>query len=153
MATISLTQFFKAPPEQVFKALGTHAALGKMARPLQVKRIRDSADPHHVDGLGSVRLISLLPALPSQFGLQERITAYEPNSLIEYEVVDSPLVRHHRGTMRFTEQADGTRLDYDIEMDLKLPVAGEIASQLALQGLKAGLSRGLAAAARELEQA
>ena len=146
MAKVEIKQFFKAPPAQVFRAVGTHAALGVMAKPMTVKRIRDSADPQHVDGLGSIRLITLLPFLPKQLGIQEQITAFQPDELIEYKIVNSPLIKHHHGKLVFTPKNGGTELIYTIELNGPLSAL----DQVLLQGLKFNFGRGLAKLAKQI---
>lgn len=142
MATISIQQRFTQSPEQVFAVLGTHAGLGVCFAPLQVTKVQDSADTHHPDGVGSVRKMGFGSVKP----LYEEVTGYEPNKLVEYMLINNPLVKHHVGRLVFTPEGAGTLLSYTIELEGKIPGS----SQVILAGLKVGITQGLKKLAKTL---
>ena len=80
MPEINVRQRFNQSPEQVFAALSTHASLNKLFWPVQVVRTKDATDPQNPDGVGSIRQMGFGPIKP----LAEKITAFEPNQMIEY---------------------------------------------------------------------
>lgn len=140
MPRFLIQQYFDAPVEQVFSRFDTHAKLNKLFAPMQVERVRDAADADHPDGVGSVRHMGFGAIKP----LAEQITAYEPNQRIEYKIINNPLIRHHRGEMRFTPKDSGTMVSYAIELDSRIPLA----SHVVLAVLKKALTDGLARMAR-----
>ncbi len=142
MAKITVQQKFKQSPEQVFAAFAKHKTYNSIFWPLQVERTEDALDAQNPDGVGSVRKMGFGPIKP----LQEEITVLEPNQLIEYQIINNPLVKHHIGRLKFATTEQGTLLTYEIELEGKLPF---IALPI-LAGLKVALSQGLAKAARQL---
>lgn len=142
MAKISVQQKFKQSPEVVFAAFSKHSTYNTAFWPVQVERIKDAADPQNPDGLGSVRQMGFGPIKP----IKEKITVLEPNQLIEYELIDNPLIKHHVGRLKFTSIEGGTLLTYDIELTGKLPLM----SLPILASLKVAISIGLAKIARHL---
>lgn len=142
MAKITVQQKFKQSPEQVFEAFSKHSIYNDAFWPVQVERIRDSADPQNPDGLGSVRQMGFGPIKP----VKEQIITLEPNQLIEYKLIGNPLIKHHVGRLKFTTIDGGTLLTYEIELTAKLPLM----SLPILAGLKVAIGVGLAKIARQL---
>lgn len=142
MAKITVQQKFKQSPEQVFEAFSKHSIYNDAFWPVQVERIKDAADPHNPDGLGSVRQMGFGPVKP----IKEQITTLEPNQLIEYKLIGNPLIKHHIGRLKFTSVDGGTLLTYEIELTGKLPLM----SLPILAGLKVVIGVGLAKIARQL---
>lgn len=142
MAKITVQQKFKQSPEQVFEAFSKHSIYNDAFWPVQVERIRDSADPQNPDGLGSVRQMGFGPIKP----VKEQIITLEPNQLIEYKLIGNPLIKHHVGRLKFTTIDGGTLLTYEIELTGKLPLM----SLPILAGLKVAIGVGLAKIARQL---
>ncbi|XID75892.1 SRPBCC family protein [Alkanindiges sp. WGS2144] len=142
MTKITVQQKFKQKPEQVFAAFAKHSIYNKAFWPLQVERIKDAAEPQKPDGVGSIREMGFGPVKP----IKEQITALEPNQLIEYQLINNPLIKHHIGRLKFASIESGTLLTYEIELIAKLPLI----SLPALAGLKVALAIGLAKVARQL---
>ncbi|AXQ22658.1 SRPBCC family protein [Acinetobacter wuhouensis] len=130
MNSIQVKQEFNAPIDQVFDLLSKHATYNVAFAPIQVVRVKDSADPERPDGLGSVRRMGLGPIKP----LQEEITLLDVNKRIEYKLIKNPLIKHHIGIIEFTELAPNkTRVDYTIELQARaLFVSKLILAQLKL---------------------
>ncbi len=135
MSSIQVKKEFPAPIEQVFELLAKHDTYNIAFAPLQVERIRDAADPHRPDGVGSVRRMGYGPVKP----LQEQITLLEPNQRIEYQIIKNPLVKHHKGIIEFSKISDtSTLVTYTIELQARAPLV----SKLILAQLKAGIKMG-----------
>lgn len=142
MAKITVQQKFKQSPAHVFEAFSKHSIYNDAFWPVQVERIKDSADPQNPDGLGSVRQMGFGPVKP----IKEQIITLEPNQLIEYKLIGNPLIKHHVGRLKFTTIDGGTLLTYEIELTGKLPLM----SLPVLAGLKVAIGVGLAKIARQL---
>src|SRR6185503_4740817 len=114
--TVRFEQFFAAPRERVFAWFADHEKFGRIW-PGSTRRVQDSADGANVNGLGSVREIRTAGQV-----FEETITAFEPPARIEYKVTKGSPIKNHRGEIRFTAVDGGTRLDYTIEFDPKIPL-------------------------------
>jgi Polyketide cyclase / dehydrase and lipid transport len=138
--TISIVQDFPQPLSVVFAHLSHHDNLGRVFG-MPVVRIAAARDSGEPDGVGSVRRLSLGP-----IRIEETVTGFEKDRLIEYRVTKGGFMKHHLGTMRFSEHAGGTRLDYTIEVESLIPgFTGPL-----VKGLDSGIRRGLAGLAKRL---
>ena len=135
MNAITIKKEFNAPIDQVFDLLSKHATYNQAFAPIQVVRVKDSADLDRPDGLGSVRRMGFGPFKP----LKEEITLLEENQRIEYKIIGNSLVKHHLGRIDFEEITPFiTLVTYQIEFTSKLPFVGPIV----LANLKAGITLG-----------
>ncbi|TQR61965.1 SRPBCC family protein [Acinetobacter sp. RF14B] len=143
MNSIQVKKEFPASVAQVFDLLSKHATYNIAFAPLQVERIKDSADAERPDGVGSVRSMGIGPVKP----LKEQITLFEENQRIEYKIVKNPLIKHHLGIIEFEEkEADKTLVTYTIELQTRVPLT----SKLILAQLKTGIKLGLAKLAKSV---
>lgn len=133
--TITLGIDFPQPVTAVFAHLSKHENLaGVFGMP--ISRIATSSDPAEPDGIGSVRRLKLGP-----LAIEETITGFEKNRLIEYRVTKGGFMKHHLGTMRFSEQGSGSRLDYTVEIESSIPlVTGPLVKSLE-HGMRSGLTK------------
>ena len=138
MNAIQIKKEFNAPVSQVFELLSKHATYNIAFAPMQVVRVKDSADSERPDGVGSVRRMGIGPIKP----LQEQITLLEPNQRIEYKIIKNPLIKHHLGVIEFQDMADNkTLVTYSIELQTRVPfVSKAILAQLKT-AIKIGLSK------------
>ncbi|QIO06170.1 SRPBCC family protein [Acinetobacter shaoyimingii] len=143
MKSIQVNQEFNAPLETVFEALSKHATYNDVFAPVQVVRIKDSADPERPDGVGSVRKMGIGPVKP----LKEQITLLEVNERIEYKIIKNPLIKHHLGIIEFKSiAANKTLVSYTIELQARAPFV----SQLILAQLKLAITLGFKKLAKTL---
>lgn len=141
MKSIQVKKEFNAPVEQVFELLSKHSTYNVAFAPIQVVRVKDSADPERPDGVGSVRRMGFGPVKP----LQEQITLLEPNQRIEYKIIKNPLVKHHLGVIQFEAiDAGRTLVTYTIELQARAPFV----SQLILAQLKSAIKIGFSKLAK-----
>lgn len=137
MPQILISQYFDAPIEQVFARFDTHAKLNQLFAPLQVERVQTATEGSHPDGVGSVRHMGEGPFKP----VAEQITAFELNQRIEYKLINNPLIRHHRGEMRFTPKDAGTLVSYTIELEGRIPFSASVMLAVLKKALTDGLAR------------
>lgn len=116
--TVKFEQFFAAPREKVFAWFADHEKFGRIW-PGRTRRVQDSADGGNPNGLGSVREMHSGGSV-----FQETITKFEPNSVIEYRVTQGSPIKNHLGRLVFSDTEGGTRLDYTIEFDPRIPLTG-----------------------------
>jgi uncharacterized protein YndB with AHSA1/START domain len=140
---ITVKKEFRAPIAEVFELLSKHATYNQAFAPLQVIRVKDSADPQRPDGIGSVRRMGFGPIKP----LQEEITFLDENKRIEYKLINNPLVKHHLGQIDFKEITPFiTLVTYKIEFTAKAPFV----SKLVLAQLKAAITLGFSKLAKSV---
>ena len=135
LTKLHIKQSFKAPVGTIFDVLSDHAQFGDIIS-ANIKRVADS-DTDNINGLGSIRSISIFPT-PA---FEETITAFEENKLIEYRITKGSPLKNHKGTMRFTQAGDVTKLDYQIEFETKAPIP--FLGNVIKFGLEKALDKGL----------
>ena len=64
-----------------------------------------------------------------------------PNELIRYRITRGGVLKNHEGVMRFAPSDSGSRLDYTIEFDGRLPGAATIAREVLSRTIPRGLRR------------
>ena len=140
---ITIQKEFNAPISDVFDLLSKHATYNKAFAPLQVVRVKDSADPQRPDGIGSIRRMGFGPIKP----LQAEFTLLEANKRIDYKLINNPLVKHHLGQIDFREITPYiTLVTYKIEFTAKAPFV----SKLVLAQLKAAITLGFSKLAKSV---
>lgn len=139
--TVRFLQDFDVPLETLFNFFSVHENWGKVF-PAAVKRIEFGEDPRDANSKGSVRRIIALPII-----LEEKITQYIPNQLIEYKIISGFGVKDHVGTMNFIDLGNGkSRLDYTIDFAPSLPLTGFVLKNL----MEKVIGQGVREAARQL---
>ena len=119
----------------VFEALADHNNLGKVFG-VPVRRIRDGqSEPN---GVGSVRKIGVGP-----LGIEETVTALVPNESIDYRITRGGFpIKNHRGRIAFAHGAQGgTRVDWTIEFESRLPLMGPALAFALKTAISTGLKR------------
>lgn len=133
--TIEIDETFEAPLHRVFAVFADHHLFGKLLG-APVKRIRDSdqADPN---GIGSVRRIGIGP-----FSIEETVTSFEPETLIEYVITSFSPVRNHYGRIRFNSPSENTtQVRYTIYFEDAIPLTGALVRSALNQALRRGMRR------------
>ena len=138
MNSIQVKKEFNAPIEQVFDLLSKHSTYNVAFAPIQVERLKASADPERPDGVGSVRRMGFGPVKP----LQEQITLLKLNERIEYQIIKNPLVKHHLGVIEFeAKDADKTLVTYTIELQARAPFVSKLILAQLKSAIKLGFSK------------
>src|SRR5690606_20667342 len=123
MHSIQVKKEFPASIDKVFDLMSKHATYNIAFAPMQVQRIKDSADAEHPNGLRSLRAMGVGPLMP----LNEKITLFEPNARIEYLIIKNPLIKHHLGIIEFVALADDkTLVTYTIEFQARAPFVSKL---------------------------
>ena len=132
MQRIEIAQDFTLPVERVFSYLAEHENLGPIFG-AEVERVRNGDVDRN--GVGSVRRLKVGP-LP---WFEETNTQVVPNELIEYRITRGGVLKDHRGEMRFSSHGTGSRLDYVIEFDAKVPLTGPLLRKAIEGNVRKGL--------------
>ncbi|MFP5219842.1 MAG: SRPBCC family protein [Actinomycetes bacterium] len=135
MQRVEVTQEFSAPVDRVYGHLAKHENLEQVFG-AKITRLRDGDTTP--DGVGSVRRMKVSPLLPP---FEETVTQAVPNELIEYRITKGSPLKDHVGVMRFSTVGSGTRLDYTIEFDSKVPGAGGALKRAIEKNVRSGLAQ------------
>lgn len=115
---VRFEEFFPAPRENIFAFFADHTKFGKIWGG-KFERIQDGQNPKDPNGLGSVRKIC-----SAGMTFEETIISYQPATLIEYTVTRGGPVKNHLGRIEFKDAPGGTKLEYTISFDPKIPFTG-----------------------------
>lgn len=136
MQRIEITKTFPFSVDKLFDFLSDHENLELIFAPAKIQRIKEGKDSPN--GVGSTRNMKILIA-PA---FHETVTRVVPNELIEYTITKGSPLKNHKGVMRFSDTGTGgSRLDYTIEFEGKLPLIGPIIKAGLDQGIRRGLNR------------
>jgi uncharacterized protein YndB with AHSA1/START domain len=140
--TVRFEQFFAASRERVFAWFADHEKFG-LIWPGRTRRVQASAEAAEPNGLGSVREVST-----AGIAFEETITGFEPPARIEYRITKGSPIKNHRGLLLFTDVTGGTKLEYTIEFDPKLPLTGGLIASVLCTSWHRGVSRAVEGLAR-----
>ena len=140
--SVRFSCFISAPPTSVYDFFCDHESFGRIW-PGKIQRIKDSEEPGNPNGLGSVRSITLGPIVFEE----THITCERPRE-IQYTVTRGGPIKNHLGTIKFIAEADGTRIDYTIAFDPRIPLTG----CLIASSLKRDWARGIKPVIAELSE-
>ncbi|MEO6858183.1 MAG: SRPBCC family protein [Solirubrobacteraceae bacterium] len=136
---VSVSQEFPQPVEAVFAYLSEQENLEPLFG-AKIKRLSDGEDGTR-NGTGASRELRVGP-LPA---FVETNVEVIPNELIRYRITRGGILKNHEGVMRFSRQGSGSRLDYTIDFDGKLPGVGPAVKLMLTRGITAGLKKYAAA--------
>jgi uncharacterized protein YndB with AHSA1/START domain len=135
MQRVHVVQDFPQPVEELFDYLAEQEHLEPLFG-AKVKRLTDGSDGTR-NGVGASRELKVGPA-PAFI---ETNTEVVPNELIRYRITKGGVLKNHEGVMRFSPQGEGSRLDYTIEFDGKVPGLGAIVQHMLTRNISAGLKK------------
>lgn len=126
---------FPAPVPVVFGHLAEHENLADVFG-AKVTRVRDGVDERN--GVGSVRIVKIGPASP----VEETVTEFETDELIEYRVTSDGPIRNHVGIMKFSAlPGGGTHLDYRIRLSSHIPGLALVLKGVLTRGIEKSFAR------------
>lgn len=135
MQRVHVTQDFPQPVEELFAYLSEQENLEPLFG-AKIKRLSDGSDGTR-NGAGASRELRVGP-LP---GFVETNTEVIPNELIRYRITKGGVLKDHEGVMRFSSQGTGSRLDYTIEFDGKLPGVGPAVQKMLTKNISTALRK------------
>lgn len=132
--TIEVEHTSGRPVAELFAELADHDRLRRVLG-VPVRRIRDG-EGAELNGVGSVRRLGVGP-----IGLEETVTAVEPQRSIEYRITrGAGPVRNHRGRLEFSSVGTGSRVIWTIDYDT-LPILGTVLHAVLARVLERGLGK------------
>jgi uncharacterized protein YndB with AHSA1/START domain len=125
-----------ASPRRVWELLADHEGMPAWMPVREVVRRR--AGSPDANGVGALRVVRA-----SGLAIEERITAFEPERLLVYEVVEGAPVRDHRGEVRLEPDGDATRVRWRVSLRPLVPGTGWLLRRV-VERLVGGALEGLA---------
>jgi uncharacterized membrane protein len=132
---IEVVQEFSLPVDQLFAYLSEHENLSTIFAPAKVTRVRNGDSSRN--GVGSVRLVKI-PLAPD---VEETVTAFKENELVEYRITNTAPIKNHLGVMRFYPFEGGSRLHYTITFEGRLPLIGSVVRAALDFSIRKGLKK------------
>jgi uncharacterized protein YndB with AHSA1/START domain len=122
-----------APCERVWRILADHEGMPEWFPVREViLRRPGSPDPN---GVGALRVARSLGVI-----VEERITAFKPDELLEYTITRGAPLRSYRAQVRLTPDGDGSRVRWSASFRPLLPGSGAIARRLLARLFRRGLA-------------
>lgn len=122
------------PREEVFRLFADRENYGALVPPVGCTLVEPGTAERQ--GTGAVHKVGIGPV-----GMKERITALEPGRSFTYQAVSGLPVRHWIGTVEFHDDPKGTRVDYSLDVEARVPVPAAVLA-VVVKGLAGGLARG-----------
>ncbi|QEC49281.1 SRPBCC family protein [Baekduia soli] len=135
MQRVHVVQDFPQSVQELFAHLSEQENLEPLFG-ARIRRLSDGTDGTR-NGAGASRELKVGP-LP---GFVETNVEVVPDQLIRYRITRGGILKHHEGVMRFTPQGTGSRLDYTIDFDGKLPGIGPLVQAMLTRNVTNGLRR------------
>lgn len=129
MQRVHVVQDFPQPLDELFAYLSEQENLEPLFG-AKVRRLTDGTDGTR-NGVGASRELRVGPTPP----FVETNVEVIPNELVRYRITKGGILKDHEGVMRFSSTPAGSRLDYTITFDGKVPGLGPL--------VKAGLQRNI----------
>ena len=135
MQRMHVTQDFPQPIDELFAHLSEQENLEPLFG-AKIKRLSDGTDGTR-NGAGASRelRVGLLP------GFVETNVEVVPNELVRYRITRGGILKNHEGVMRFSSNGSGSRLDYTIDFDSKVPGLGPVIKRVLTRNISSGLRR------------
>jgi uncharacterized protein YndB with AHSA1/START domain len=136
MQRMRFVKEFDLPPDRVFEYFSEHENLGGIFG-AEVKRISDGTDGNR-NGVGSARSLNPPGPVPA---FEETVTEFVPGKHIEYKVTKGTPLNHHLGTVDFTPEGTGTKMEWRIEIGTAVPGLDYVIAKVLTRNIGRGLDR------------
>lgn len=136
MATSSATATVQRPVEHVWAVLADHEGMSTWGPGLKVTLVTEGAPDRN--GLGAVRRITAPGPMPA---IVEEVVAFEPGTRLGYRARSGVPFKNYGGDVVLTPTPGGTRIDYAISLDERLPFVERGAAALVARVLLSGFVR------------
>lgn len=134
--TVTATATVQRPVDHVWEVLADHEGMASWAPGLQVTLDHQGSPDRN--GLGAVRRISAPGPMPA---IVEEIVAFVPNSTLGYRATAGVPFKNYGGEVVLSPVSGGTRIDYSISLEERLPVVEKVAAAVVGRVLLTALVR------------
>jgi hypothetical protein len=136
MGTWNMSTVIPGPRESVFALYANREGYRKLVGPIGATLVRPGSQSRQ--GLGAVHKLGLGP-----LGVSEEIIGFKDGEAFSYQAVSPLPVRHWIGRVTFHDSPQGTRVDYVLDVEARMPLPG-----LLMKGVVYGLAGALARGAK-----
>ncbi len=123
LRTVTASATVQRPVDHVWSVLADHEGMTSWAPGLKVTL--DNEGTTDRNGLGAVRRISAPGPMPA---IVEEIVAFVPNSTLGYRAKAGVPFKNYGGEVVLSPVGGGTRIDYSISLDERVPVVEKAAA-------------------------
>lgn len=134
MSTATATVVVPGPREEVFTLFADRENYRNLVAPVGATLVTPGAEERQ--GTGAIHRVGIGP-----LGMREKITALDPGRSFTYQAVTPLPVRHWIGTVVFHDDPAGTRVEYTLDVEARVPLPKPVLSAV-VRGLAGGLGRG-----------
>ena len=134
MQRVHVTQDFPQPVDELFAYLSEQENLEPLFG-AKIKRLSDGTDGTR-NGAGASRELKVGPTK-----FVETNVEVIPNQLVRYRITRGGILKNHEGVMRFSSNGTGSRLDYTIDFDGKVPGIAPLVKAMLQRNIGAGLRK------------
>lgn len=124
------------PADQVWSVLCDHEGMSSWGPGIAVSLEREGTTERN--GLGAVRRITAPGPMPA---IVEEVVAFEPGSRLGYRATAGVPFKNYGGEVVLTPADAGTRIDYSITFDQRIPLVEKAAAAVVARGLLTALVR------------
>ena len=135
-ATVTATATVPKPVDHVWSVLVDHEGMSSWGPGLKVTLVTEGTSERN--GLGAVRRIDAPGPMPA---IVEEVVAFEPNSTFGYRAKAGVPFKNYGGNVTLTPAGAGTRIDYSISLDARVPVLEKAAAAAVARVLLTALVR------------
>lgn len=128
MRTVA-TAVVDAPVSRVWEAVADHEGMSKWG-PITVTLDKDGAPDRN--GVGAVRRIAAPGPAPA---IVEEVTSFEPQQRMAYKALSGVPFRNYNGEITLTATERGTRIDWALSIDERVPVVEKAAVTVLAKGM------------------
>lgn len=130
------TTVVPVPIETAWEVLTDHEGMSSWGPGLTVSLARQGAPDRN--GLGARRRIATRLPAPA---IVEEVIAYEPGRRLSYRAVSGVPLRNYVGDVVLTPEGSGTKIDYSVSADARVPLVERAAVNLIARGLLVAFAR------------
>ncbi len=116
------TATVKAPVDQVWAALAHHEGMASWGPGMKVSLDKEGATERN--GVGAVRRIKAPGPAPA---IVEEITRFEVDGVLGYKALGGVPFRNYSGEVALSPAGGGTRIEWTLTADQRLPVVEQVA--------------------------
>lgn len=124
------TSVVNASPDQVWATLSEHEGMASWGPGMKVTLATEGAPDRN--GVGCVRRISAPGPAPA---IVEEITRFEPGRALGYKALGGVPFKNYRGEVLLSAEGAGTRIEWTLSADQRVPYA----EKAALKGVASAL--------------
>jgi uncharacterized protein YndB with AHSA1/START domain len=134
--TVTATAVVPKPVEHVWSVLSDHEGMSSWGPGLKVTLVEEGSGDRN--GLGAVRRIDAPGPAPA---IVEEVVVFEENSTFGYRAKAGVPFKNYGGTVKLTPIPTGTRVDYSLTIDERVPLVEKGAAALVARVLLTALVR------------